>query len=89
MDFSHKELKHHHLIKNAEFIDQLPTTLRAHVLLCVFSNVMNKVPFFLGKDIELIMNVIPYLNALYLSPGDVIKINKLLFFKKRICILSL
>ncbi|KRW98530.1 Cyclic nucleotide-binding protein [Pseudocohnilembus persalinus] len=76
MDFSNKELKHNHLAKNADFIEQLPTTLRAHVLVCVFSNIINKVPFFLGKDIELIMSVIPYLNALYRAPGDIIYKNE-------------
>ena len=60
------------LVQNSNFIDQLPSTLKAHVLLCVYTNVLNKVPFFVGKDIELIMNYIPHLNAVYLSKRDII-----------------
>ena len=46
LDFSYRELKHHQLVHNSDYIDNLPSSLKAHFLLCVYANILNKVPFF-------------------------------------------
>ena len=41
--------------------------MKQNLLACVYSEVIIKIPFFLGKDVELIFNYIKYLNIEYLD----------------------
>ena len=53
-------------------IKQLPTCLRASVLLSIYAHVIERVQFLQDKDIELILQLIPKLNQVNFSKGDII-----------------
>lgn len=53
-------------------MDDLPYTLRAQLMLSIHSKIILRVPFFMGREIGLILSVVPNLKPLSFDQGDII-----------------
>jgi len=59
-------------IAQENFVDELPYTLRAQLMLSIHSKIILRVPFFMGREIGLILSVVPNLKPLSYDQGDLI-----------------
>ncbi len=51
-------------VSNENFVNDLPYTLKAQLMLTIHAKIIIKVPFFMGREIDLILNIVPELKSM-------------------------